>query len=109
MELLASAIRTLFYDFNVSSLYTDIKNHTNSFIKGDFVEQASWQARAFTKSELRCLQEYVKQKCHCGKAPKWHQMLNVLPEFTVKCLINNNGTPTVGTVRKRLQLFQQID
>lgn len=82
MELLASAIRTLFYDFNVSSLYTDIKNHTNSFIKGDFVEQASWQARAFTKSELRCLQEYVKQKCHCGKAPKWHQMLNVLPEFT---------------------------
>lgn len=95
MELLASAIRTLFYDFNVSSLYTDIKNHTNSFIKGDFVEQASWQARAFTKSELRCLQEYVKQKCHCGKAPKWHQMLNVLPEFTVKCLINNNGTPTV--------------
>ena len=52
MELLASAIRTLFYDFNVSSLYTDIKNHTNSFIKGDFVEQASWQARAFTKSGI---------------------------------------------------------
>lgn len=106
MELLASAIRTLFYDFNVSSLYTDIKNHTNSFIKGDFVEQASWLARAFTKSELRCLQEYVKQKCHCEKDPKWHQMLNLLHEFATKCLKNNSGTPIVTF--EKLQEWREL-
>ena len=40
MKLLVSAIRTLFYDLDVNSLYADIKNHTNSFITGDFVELA---------------------------------------------------------------------
>lgn len=95
MKLLVFAIRTLFYDLNVNSLYADIKNHTNSFITGDFVKLASWNARAFTKSELRYLQEYIKQECQCGKTPRWHHMLSLLHKFTTKCLINNAGTPIV--------------
>ncbi len=95
MKLLGFAIRTLFYDLDVNSLYADIKNYTNSFIKDDFVELASWNARAFTKSELRCLQEYIKQECQCGRAPRWHHMLSLLHKFTTKCLINNAGTPIV--------------
>lgn len=99
MKLLVFAIRTLFYDLNVNNLYADIKNHANSFITGDFVKLASWNARAFTKSELRCLQEYIKQECQCGKAPRWHHMLNLLHKFTTKCLINNEGTPIVEFYR----------
>ena len=95
MKLLVFAIRTLFYDLNVNNLYADIKNHTNSFIAGDFVKLASWNARAFTKSELRCLQEYIKQECQCGRAARWHHMLSLLHKFTTKCLINNAGTPIV--------------
>lgn len=95
MKLLVFAIRTLFYDLNVNSLYADIKNHTNSFITDDFVKLASWNARAFTKSELRCLQEYIKQECQCGNAPRWYHMLSLLHKFTTKCLINNAGTPLV--------------
>ena len=86
MKLLVSAIRTLFYNLDVSSLYNDIKNHTNSFIKRDFVELVSWVARSFTKSELQCLQEYVKHECQCGDNPKWHHMLTLLRKFATKCL-----------------------
>lgn len=106
MKLLVSAIRTLFYDLDVSSLYADIKNHTNSFIKRDFVELASWMARSFTKSELRCLQEYVKQECQCDVDPKFHQMLNLLHKFATKCLINNAGTPIV--IFDRLQEWREL-
>lgn len=106
MNLLVSAIRTLFYDLDVNSLYADIKNHTNSFITGDFVELASWKARAFTKSELRCLQEYIKQECQCGKTPKWHHMLSLLHKFATTCLINNAGTPIV--IFDRLQEWREL-
>lgn len=106
MKLLVSAIRTLFYDLNINSLYADIKNHTNSFITADFIELASWKARAFTKSELRCLQEYIKQECQCGKAPKWHHMLSLLHKFTTKCLINNAGMPIVEF--NRLQDWREL-
>lgn len=95
MKLLISAIRTLFYDWDVSSLYADIINHTNSFIKRDFVELASWIERSFTKGELRCLNEYVKQKCQCGDNPKWHHMLTLLHIFATRCLKNNAGSPIV--------------
>lgn len=95
MKLLVSAIRTLFYDWDVSSLYADIINHTNSFIKRDFVELASWIERSFTKGELRCLNEYVKQKCQCGDNPKWHHMLTLLHIFATMCLKNNAGSPIV--------------
>lgn len=106
MKLLVPAIRTLFYDLDASSLYAEIKNHTNSFITGDFVELASWTARSFTKSELRCLQEYIKQECQCGKNPKWHHMLNILHKFATKCLINNAGTPIV--LFNRLQEWREL-
>lgn len=99
MKLLIFAIRTLFYDLNVNNLYADIKNHANSFITGDFVKLASWNARAFTKSELWCLQEYIKQECQCGRAARWHHMLSLLHKFTTKCLINNEGTPIVEFYR----------
>lgn len=95
MKLLVSAIRTLFYDWDVSSLYADIINHTNSFIKRDFLELASWIERSFTKGELRCLNEYVKQKCQCGDNPKWHHMLTLLHIFATRCLKNNAGSPIV--------------
>ena len=95
MKLLVSAIRTLFYDLDVSSLYADIINHTNSFIKRDFVELASWINRSFTKGELRCLNEYVKQKCQCGDNPRWHHMLTLLHIFATRCLKNNAGSPIV--------------
>ena len=45
MNLLISAIRTIFYDIDVDSLQKDINQHTNSFLKGDFAELASWIAR----------------------------------------------------------------
>ena len=106
MKLLVFAIRTLFYDLNVNNLYADIKNHTNSFITGDFVKLASWNARAFTKSELRCLQEYTKQACQCGRVPRWHHMLSLLHKFTTKCLINNAGTPIVKF--NRLQDWREL-
>lgn len=106
MNLQVSAIRTLFYDLDVNSLYVDIKNHTNSFITGDFVELASWKARAFTKSELWCLQEYIKQECQCGKTPKWHHMLSLLHKFATTCLINNAGTPIV--IFDRLQEWREL-
>lgn len=106
MKLLVFAIRTLFYDLNVNNLYADIKNHTNSFITGDFVKLASWNARAFTKSELRCLQEYTKQECQCGRVPRWHHMLSLLHKFTTKCLINNAGTPIVKF--NRLQDWREL-
>ena len=106
MNLLTFAIRTLFYDLDVNSLYADIKNHTNSFITGDFVELTSWKARAFTKSELRCLQEYIKQECQCGETPKWHHMLSLLHKIATKFLINNAGTPIV--VFNRLQEWREL-
>lgn len=106
MKLLVSAIRTLFYDLDVNSLYADIKNHTNSFITGDFVELASWKARAFTKSELRCLQEYIKQECQCGEPLKWHHMLNLLNKFATECLINDTGMPIVEF--NRLQDWREL-
>ena len=106
MKLLVSAIRTLFYDWDVSSLYADIINHTNSFIKRDFVELASWIERSFTKGELRCLNEYVKQKCQCGDNPKWHHMLTLLHIFATRCLKNNAGSPIV--IFDKLQEWRKL-
>lgn len=106
MKLLVSAIRTLFYDLDVSRLYADIKNHTNTFIKGDFAKLSSWTARPFTKSELHGLQEYIKQECHCGTNPKFHQMLHLLPKFANKCLINKSGLPIVRF--SRIQEWREL-
>lgn len=106
MKLLVSAIRTLFYDWDVSSLYADIINHTNSFIKRDFVELASWIERSFTKGELRCLNEYVKQKCQCGDNPRWHHMLTLLHIFAKRCLKNNTGSPIV--IFDKLQEWRKL-
>ena len=106
MNLLFLAIRTLFYDLDASSLFDDIKNHNNNFISGDFVNLASWTARTFTKSELRCLKDYIMQECKCGKSPKWHHMLNLLHKFATECLINNEGTPVV--VFDKLQEWREL-
>ena len=100
MNLLISAIRTIFYDIDVGTLQKDINHHTNSFLKGDFAELASWIARSFTKSELTCLQKYIQQQTGCNKNQNWHQMINLLPLFANTCLINKNGCPYV--------LFEEI-
>lgn len=42
MNLLISAIRTIFYDIDVGTLQKDIILHRNSFLKGDFAELTSW-------------------------------------------------------------------
>lgn len=95
MDLLTSAIRTVFYDVDLNYLQKDINNHTNSFLKGNFAELTSWISRTFTKSELSCLQKYVLQQAHCGQNAKWHQMINLLPLFTNSCLMNQGGKPFV--------------
>ena len=95
MDLLTSAIRTVFYDVDLNYLQKDINNHTNSFLKSDFAELASWTTRTFTKSELSCLQNYVLQQAHCGQNAKWHQMINLLPLFVNTCLKNQGGRPFV--------------
>lgn len=95
MNLLISAIRTIFYDIDVGTLQKDIKLHRNSFLKSDFAELASWIARSFTKSELTCLQKYIQQQTGCSQNLNWHQMIKLLPLFTNTCLTNKNGCPYV--------------
>lgn len=85
MNLLISAIRTIFYDIDVGTLQKDINHHTNSFLKGDFAELASWIARSFTKSELTCLQKYIQQQTGCNKNQNWHQMINLFIIRKTKC------------------------
>lgn len=106
MNLLISAIRTIFYDIDVGSLQKDINQHTNSFFKGDFAELASWIARSFTKSELTCLQKYIQQQTGCNKNQNWHQMINLLPLFANTCLTNKNGCPYV--LFEEIQSWRQL-
>ena len=106
MNLLISAIRTIFYDIDVDSLQKDIKLHRNSFLKGDFAELASWIARSFTKSELTCLQKYIQQQTGCSQNLNWHQMIKLLPLFTNTCLTNKNGCPYV--LFEEIQSWRQL-
>lgn len=95
MNLLISAIRTIFYDIDVGTLQKDIILHRNSFLKGDFAELTSWIARSFTKSELTCLQKHIQQQTGCSQNQNWHQMIKLLPLFANTCLTNKNGCPYV--------------
>lgn len=106
MNLLISAIRTIFYDIDVGTLQKDIILHRNSFLKGDFAELTSWIARSFTKSELTCLQKHIQQQTGCSQNQNWHQMIKLLPLFANTCLTNKNGCPYVQF--EEIQSWRQL-
>lgn len=89
MDLLQSAIRTLFYDVNIERIFQDIKNDCCTFLKCDFASLSAWTTQTFTRSELALLQSYVVQNT-IGVMPKWHHSMQLLDPFINICLDKNN-------------------
>lgn len=86
MDLLQSAIRTLYYDVSIEKLIQEVKQGCCTFLKRDFASLTAWTNQAFTRSELALLQTFVLQKTACGANPKWHQLFLLLNEFSNRCL-----------------------
>ena len=89
MDLLQSAIRTLFYDVNIERIFQDIKNDSCTFLKCDFASLSAWTTQTFTRSELALLQSYIVQNT-IEVTPKWHHSMRLLDLFIKRCLERNN-------------------
>jgi hypothetical protein len=89
MDLLQSAIRTLFYDVNIERIFQDIKNDCCTFLKCDFASLSAWTTQTFTRSELALLQSYIVQNT-IEVTPKWHHSMRLLDLFIKRCLERNN-------------------
>ena len=90
MDLLSHAIRTIFYDVNVSAVAEDISKRKCSFLDDEFVQQTIWHAHQFTRSEIKALRDYVLHNAALqkSKSHNWYNCLNLLQEFTKDCLID---------------------
>lgn len=86
MDLLQSAIRTLFYDVNIGRVLQEVRQSSCTFLKCDFASLSAWTTQNFTRSELSLLQRYVVQNIAEGMTPKWHHTFLLLHKFTSVCL-----------------------
>ena len=107
MDLLQSAIRTLFYDVNIERVLHEVKNGCCTFVNCDFASLSAWTTQSFTRSELSLLQRYVVQKTAGGMTPKWHHSFLLLYRFTDDCLkLDNTGQPKVNF--EKLQYWRAL-
>lgn len=86
MDLLQSALRTLYYDVNIERVMLEAIRGQSTFLKSDFACLSAWTNQKFTRSELSLLQSFVLEKTAGGLNPKWHHSLLLLTVFTDKCL-----------------------
>lgn len=107
MDLLQSAIRTLYYDVNIDRVFQEVGQSCCTFLNCDFASLSAWTTQTFTRSELSLLQSYVLQNTTGTKSPKWHHAILLLNRFTKDCLKEGNpGQPIVCF--EKLQYWREL-
>lgn len=108
MDLLSHAIRSIFYDVNVSAVAEDISKRKCSFLDDEFVQQTIWHAHQFTRSEIKALRDYVLHNAALkkSKSHNWYNCLNLLQEFTKDCLIDENNVPVLRF--EKIQCWREL-
>ena len=106
MDLLQSAIRTLFYDVNIDRVIKEVGQSCCTFLNCDFASLSAWTTQTFTRSELSLLQSYVLQNTTGAMSPKWHHAILLLNRFTKDCLKIIDGLPRVCF--EKLQYWREL-
>lgn len=107
MDLLQSAIRTLFYDVNIDRVIKEVGQSCCTFLNCDFASLSAWTTQTFTRSELSLLQSYVLQNTTGAMSPKWHHAILLLNRFSKDCLkIDTDGLPRVCF--EKLQYWREL-
>ena len=107
MDLLQSAIRTLYYDVNIDRVFQEVGQSCCTFLNCDFASLSAWTTQTFTRSELTLLQSYVLQNTTGTKSPKWHHAILLLNRFTKDCLKEGKpGQPIVCF--EKLQYWREL-
>lgn len=93
MDLISHAIRTIFYDVNVGYVADDVIKRNCTFLEDEFVSQTIWQARSFTRTEIKALRDMILQQMNSFKMSKsktsWSLCFHLLNLFTGRCLLPN--------------------
>lgn len=108
MDLISHAIRTIFYDVNVGCVANDVIKRKCTFLEEEFVSQTIWQAKSFTRTEIKALRNLVLQQMNSFKTSKsktsWSLCFHLLNQFSNRCL---KADPDQTEVRVKFSSIQQ--
>lgn len=112
MDLISHAIRTIFYDVNVGCVADDVIKRRCTFLEDEFVSQTIWQARSFTRTEIKALRNMVFQQMNSFKTSKaktsWSLCFHLLYHFTDKCLLLSADHTEARVKFSSIQLWREI-